>query len=153
MKKVIFSVCIIASTILIACNEQAEYDSSLPTFPATSASGALTDTSKPVFADSISAQAIKAGQPTLSPKSMQPKTTESIALNPKHGEPGHRCDIAVGAPLNSPVQPSQQTVPTVQPVPIQPKTLTNSIGTAKVNPPHGQPGHDCAIPVGAPLKG
>jgi len=22
-------------------------------------------------------------------------------MNPPHGEPGHRCDIAVGAPLNS----------------------------------------------------
>jgi len=27
--------------------------------------------------------------------------SSSTALNPKHGEPGHRCDIAVGAPLNS----------------------------------------------------
>jgi hypothetical protein len=25
----------------------------------------------------------------------------SSALNPAHGQPGHRCDIAVGAPLNS----------------------------------------------------
>jgi hypothetical protein len=23
-----------------------------------------------------------------------------VKLNPKHGEPGHRCDIQVGAPLN-----------------------------------------------------
>jgi hypothetical protein len=22
-------------------------------------------------------------------------------MNPSHGQPGHRCDIAVGAPLNS----------------------------------------------------
>lgn len=24
--------------------------------------------------------------------------------------------------------------------------------TASINPPHGQPGHDCAIPVGSPLN-
>ncbi|MDZ7846448.1 MAG: hypothetical protein U5L96_06615 [Owenweeksia sp.] len=29
-------------------------------------------------------------------------------------------------------------------------TQTNS--DVAVNPPHGQPGHDCAIPVGAPLN-
>src|SRR6188474_1027285 len=31
---------------------------------------------------------------------VQPKTAEG--MNPPHGQPGHRCDIAVGAPLNSP---------------------------------------------------
>lgn len=30
-----------------------------------------------------------------------PTTNGSVAnLNPEHGKPGHRCDIAVGAPLN-----------------------------------------------------
>ena len=29
-----------------------------------------------------------------------PATTQA-GLNPPHGQPGHRCDIAVGAPLNS----------------------------------------------------
>ncbi|HNP68954.1 MAG TPA: hypothetical protein PKH16_13690 [Aequorivita sp.] len=33
-------------------------------------------------------------------------------------------------------------------------TTTNSSNNGgAVNPPHGQPGHDCAIPVGAPLNG
>lgn len=144
MKKVSFSVCIIALTIFSACNEQAEYDSSLPMFPATSTPGVLSDTSQAIFADSTNARAINISQPTLAPKPLESKTTQSVALNPKHGEPGHRCDIAVGAPLNSPVQPSQQTVPQL--------TQPGSIGTVKINPPHGQPGHDCAIPVGAPLK-
>jgi len=30
---------------------------------------------------------------------------------------------------------------------------TANTGGGAVNPPHGQPGHDCAIPVGAPLNG
>lgn len=73
-------------------------------------------------------------------------TTQSTggAINPAHGQPGHRCDIPVGAPLDGgtstplkKVTPqSQNTVPT---------------GGAGLNPPHGQPGHRCDIKVGDPL--
>ncbi|MBC5775077.1 hypothetical protein H8S95_13450 [Pontibacter sp. KCTC 32443] len=74
-----------------------------------------------------------------------PATT--VGLNPPHGEPGHRCDIKVGAPLNSPAQPNLSVPqPTFTPSTTQPQTVAP--GT---NPPHGQPGHDCGIPVGAPL--
>ena len=34
-----------------------------------------------------------------------------------------------------------------------PATAPAAGGSAKVNPPHGQPGHSCAVPVGAPLDG
>jgi hypothetical protein len=86
-------------------------------------------------------------------------------LNPAHGQPGHRCDIAVGAPLSSapaakPSAPVTTPIaaPTSSPAPMQ---ITPSATTtpstpaapgAKLNPAHGQPGHDCAIAVGAPLK-
>jgi len=63
-----------------------------------------------------------------------------VILNPAHGQPGHRCDIAVGAPLNS--SPANSTIPT-------------TTGTAVVsgkNPAHGQPGHRCDIAVGADLN-
>ena len=56
-------------------------------------------------------------------------TQKDVALNPPHGQPGHRCDIAVGQPLDS--KPAQNS--------------------GKVNPPHGQPGHRCDLAVGAPL--
>ncbi|MEO9005303.1 MAG: hypothetical protein ABI288_11225 [Ginsengibacter sp.] len=71
-----------------------------------------------------------------------------LALNPEHGQPGHRCDIAVGAPLNSPAQ-QPQTAPSRQ---LMPGLPVNTGGAVTLNPPHGQPGHDCAIPVGQPLK-
>lgn len=29
-----------------------------------------------------------------------PKTNPGVKLNPAHGQPGHRCEIAVGAPLS-----------------------------------------------------
>ncbi len=78
-------------------------------------------------------------------------------MNPAHGEPGHRCDIAVGAPLDSKPaannasqpnvvttqQPAQNVVTTQQPAAV---TLPG------MNPPHGEPGHRCDIAVGAPLN-
>lgn len=95
----------------------------------------------------------------------QAQTQTAPGMNPPHGQPGHRCDIAVGAPLNSkPAQKSQpQTVtPTVTPKPNeQPVMKVNSkegsatiVGTTTLpgmNPPHGQEGHRCDVAVGAPL--
>lgn len=78
-------------------------------------------------------------------------TGSNVAMNPAHGQPGHRCDIPVGAPLNSaggasnniPVQTidlnKEKSVP-------MPSSAANGI-----NPPHGQPGHRCDIKVGDPL--
>lgn len=80
-------------------------------------------------------------------------------INPPHGQPNHRCDIAVGAPLNS--QPNGTATATAQPNQVQMQsqvqTITQSAPaktvTAKgMNPPHGQPNHRCDIPVGAPLN-
>jgi len=92
------------------------------------------------------------------PVNQKPAITAGAGLNPAHGLPGHRCDISVGAPLNSP--PGNTAAPSVQttapaPAPVMTPAPTNtpsSGSTAKLNPAHGQPGHDCAIAVGAPLK-
>lgn len=76
-------------------------------------------------------------------------------LNPAHGLPGHRCDIAVGAPLNSkPVQASAlpsviNTAPATVNLNTQPLIQKVVPG---MNPSHGQPGHRCDISVGAPLN-
>jgi hypothetical protein len=96
-------------------------------------------------------------QPTVNVASSntQPATTKpanaTAGLNPEHGKPGHRCDIAVGAPLNSPPGATNAAAPQVTaatpastPAPTGPKP--------KLNPAHGQPYHDCAIKVGDPLK-
>ncbi|PBJ11296.1 hypothetical protein [Flavobacterium sp. ACN6] len=86
--------------------------------------------------------------------------SDNKGLNPAHGQPGHRCDIAVGAPLSSAPTQQVQATPgqTVQVNPTQQNvvtttTTTTPVKTAKgMNPPHGQPGHRCDIPVGAPLN-
>jgi hypothetical protein len=93
-----------------------------------------------------------------------PKTAVSTArLNPAHGQPGHDCSIAVGAPLKNTAsaKPAQATAqPVVASTPtLETKTVAapavanvpNLNPNAKLNPAHGQPGHDCAVAVGAPL--
>lgn len=85
------------------------------------------------------------------------------AFNPEHGQPYHRCDIEVGAPLNStPLQnPAPQSVPQQKPVtnnfntnPILPSPAPVPGTTPKpaLNPAHGQPHHRCDLQVGAPLS-
>jgi len=75
-------------------------------------------------------------------------------LNPAHGQPGHRCDIAVGAPLDGkPATQSVQTVNTTTATPVTVTEVPNLNKTAPgMNPPHGEPGHRCDIAVGAPLS-
>ncbi len=77
------------------------------------------------------------------------------ALNPAHGQPGHRCDLAVGAPLNSTPTQATATQVTTQATPAASSTPTvvptANVKGQKLNPAHGQPGHKCEIPVGAPL--
>lgn len=104
---------------------------------------------------------------------VQPQTTgqpqgnaTASGLNPAHGQPGHRCDIAVGAPLSSApgkapaMQSGQATVNSngqVTASPTSPVQISQTqeapVKTAPgMNPPHGQPGHRCEIAVGAPLN-
>lgn len=103
----------------------------------------------------------KAAAPVVQNPAANPNTvlSDTKGINPAHGQPGHRCDIAVGAPLNSAPAPQGQTqTQTVQVNPNQQQqvvttTTTAPVKTAKgMNPPHGQPGHRCDIAVGAPLN-
>lgn len=75
-------------------------------------------------------------------------------MNPSHGQPGHRCDIPVGAPLNSPIATSSAAPQVVsnKTMTVTPNTVTPTQTPKGMNPPHGQPGHRCDIPVGSPLN-
>ncbi len=79
-----------------------------------------------------------------------PKTT--AALNPVHGQPGHRCDLPVGAPLDQAASTSLQQTNTTTINPNVSPVRVDGGDTPSKNPPHGQPGHDCSIPVGADLN-
>ena len=45
-----------------------------------------------------------------------PANVNGMGLNPPHGKPGHRCDIAVGAPLNSAPAKAATASPVITPV-------------------------------------
>jgi hypothetical protein len=108
---------------------------------------------------------IQPQNPTLN--NLQPQlptaTSKSTgALNPAHGQPGHRCDLTVGAPLSTPAKTnitSPVNASTPAPIPQNPviynpqpqSTTPASKATAGLNPAHGQPGHRCDLTVGAPL--
>ncbi|NRT16125.1 hypothetical protein HNP99_002487 [Flavobacterium sp. 28A] len=80
-------------------------------------------------------------------------TTVLSGINPAHGQPNHRCDIAVGAPLNSApngTAPTQNT--NVQTQQVVTATPSNIVTASGMNPPHGEKNHRCDIAVGAPLN-
>ncbi|MFM7054312.1 MAG: hypothetical protein ACKOKB_08750 [Bacteroidota bacterium] len=157
MKKLAILAC--SSLLFIACSSEGDKNP-----PATDSIPAIneqaTDQVSVSLPDSIASNTASA-------------TTGGVKLNPPHGEPGHRCEIEVGKPLPAdgsvPSTPGTATIstpnsaPAITPVPNQPVTVSTSPTPAPapaaktatapgMNPPHGEPGHDCAIPVGSPLK-
>jgi hypothetical protein len=72
----------------------------------------------------------------------------AVGLNPAHGQPNHRCDIAVGAPLNSApaqVKPAVstgrpgQTFPGMLANPQKPGTTNTAVSNPAVSAPVQQP--------------
>lgn len=87
------------------------------------------------------------------------KTSSVVtAVNPAHGQPNHRCDIAVGAPLNSAPNKSNAPVSQMNVQPQATQMVASKVSAPKVvtvkgmNPPHGEKGHRCDIPIGEPLS-
>ena len=161
MKQLIFSACIVATLGLVACNEQEPAAGTSATTQAETE--ALLVNTQPASPGASAAQtASVAVQPATSAQQASQQATKgstqaaktAAGMNPAHGEPGHRCDIPVGAPLSTPAG-ATQAAPTIQPVQASPAAAPAkpaATGGGKINPPHGEPGHDCAVPVGAPLK-
>lgn len=121
----------------------------------TGTAGSSTSVPAPANATSMNVTA-QNGQPIqINPSAAKPGSVPAKVapgMNPAHGEPGHRCDIPVGAPLST---PSKGAAPAATPQPIQvtPQAAPQAQATAPgMNPPHGQPGHRCDIPVGSPLS-
>jgi hypothetical protein len=116
----------------------------------------------PSASDNASATLVSPGLSNSSQNASLPQqnsNSNAVVMNPPHGQAGHRCDIAVGAPLNSPpnksVANSTTTTSSISnsPAPAIVKTNTAAVVTKPgMNPPHGQAGHRCDIAVGAPLN-
>lgn len=141
-----------AALLLTACSEQS---TPLPQAPDGNVpmvgSAPAGDTEVPIGLDS---------NPMVEELTISPdvQNASGVKLNPPHGEPGHRCEIPVGAPLDGSAATGGQsiTIPPVEAAPSPaalPITMPPTNTAGKLNPPHGEPGHDCAVPVGSPLPG
>lgn len=107
----------------------------------------------PVITDT-NANKVQTVPSMATPATITSKPVSTSGLNPAHGQPGHRCDISVGAPLDSkPVQTTIQPQATTAATPVTtlPAGVQPPAGTG-LNPAHGQPNHRCDIAVGAPLN-
>ena len=112
--------------------------------------------SKPIIP--VSNSTVQSMPGTSSPVNNQTTLSKPVTsgINPEHGKPGHRCDIAVGAALNSKPTTtvtntnSQSTATPSQPL-VKPSISSSTITTG-LNPEHGKPGHRCDIAVGASLN-
>jgi hypothetical protein len=106
----------------------------------------------------LTTQSRTTAQPPVTVTAPTAPQTVAPGMNPAHGQPGHRCDISVGAPLNS--KPAAQnnvpatvsTAPAQAPVNVSTPTAQQQTVAPGMNPAHGQPGHRCDISVGAPLN-
>jgi phosphatidylethanolamine-binding protein (PEBP) family uncharacterized protein len=71
--------------------------------------------------------------------------------NPPHGQANHRCDIAVGAPLNTVIN-GGNSLQSTQAVPSPQNETPKAVTLKGINPPHGENNHRCDIAVGALLN-
>lgn len=142
--------------LLTSCNDSghADIDTSLPA--ATNAvAPADANTLNNVKPSETNAQSADQGIQIQQEVPQAPaEVYQTAGLNPPHGQPGHDCAIAVGAPLKG--SPAANAVPTSAPTMNFPTATpspspASTSGGQRLNPPHGQPGHDCAVQVGAPL--
>lgn len=172
--KNIFSLLVLASLFLVSCKKtETTEDVVVDAEPETTIDAPAMPTQTPPAATtptSVMYSTTNNSNATITPATPAAVTT-APGMNPPHGQPGHNCSIAVGAPLNSaakPTAPSQQSKPaTITPATITPGTVTNNGATVTtvnnnaattpvvtapgMNPPHGAEGHVCSIAVGAPL--
>lgn len=153
--------------MLSSCKKDLEpQESSVPSTPAVAQTAPNTPAAP---TQQVPTQPVAAPTTTMTTTPVQ---TGKVAAgtNPPHGQPNHRCDIPVGAPLNSPpgktaaqpamtINPSQATQQATRITPANAPTTPailnqgQAVATAPgMNPPHGQAGHRCDIAVGAPLN-
>ena len=145
MKRLSITIVILFMLFAMACTRSSEKDP-----------GSNSGTTQSAAASPQSSKALPVPAPkfTAATPVMARESVTAPGMNPPHGQPNHRCDIAVGAPLNSPPGKSPTQPITVQPNVTTQTTTTPTFATstaAGMNPPHGQPNHRCDVAVGAPL--
>lgn len=149
MQKVVYG--FLTVLVLVACNKKEE-------------KGQEASVAAPLSAiETATASGAASAPETYTTAPAQQVQATGVRLNPPHGEPGHICEIAVGAPLPTEegILPAPVEIAPERPTPISPgatsvlnmplNTMVNSGPKPRFNPPHGQPWHTCDLEVGAPL--
>jgi hypothetical protein len=154
--KSFLSLLFVSSILLTSCKKEVEpQNNATPTNVVP-----FTEVGKQMKTEASTATQVQQTTNTVNPNNAVANGGQVAAgMNPAHGQPSHRCDIPVGAPLNSPpastankpvVQQQNQPVPTSSSV-----TTSTPVATTPtpegMNPPHGQTNHRCDIAVGAAL--
>ncbi|MBF6608164.1 MAG: hypothetical protein ITG00_05455 [Flavobacterium sp.] len=152
----IFSLLFAVAFVTISCKKELEPQESIT----------VDQTETTVVADGPTPESPQVALPPAPVNNTPMQATQqnsATGMNPAHGQPGHRCDIAVGAPLSSAPATTQTTrvnpptpapTPAAKPAPVVTPSILNPGSTTaggKINPAHGQPGHRCDIAVGQPL--
>lgn len=163
ISKKIFSFIIAATFVTISCKNDLEPQESISEIETVAPADEPIDVAVDNQVNEPQMQSMPAA--VSQPTSQQASKSTAVGMNPAHGQPGHRCEIPVGAPLNSapaaqtPAKPAPvmtsgqlQNNPAVAPPSIlNPSSATTATGKGGINPAHGQPGHRCDIAVGQPL--
>lgn len=167
MKRLSITILILSMVLAMACNKSAKDGA---------ASNPGTTQSALASPESAKTSPTQLANPNATTPLAVSQPATAAGMNPPHGQPNHRCDIAVGAPLDSPPKTGLTKPITTQPITTQPnvtlqttppstvqgqsstppkvsvQTTTPTTVAAGMNPPHGQPNHRCDIAVGAPLN-
>jgi hypothetical protein len=178
--KTFLGLLLISGISLVSCKKEETKEETANQKPVPTVSAILNGSN-------IERPAVQPQQSTAVPVPTQTITTQTVptptpviakGMNPQHGQPGHRCDIPVGAPLNSPpgktptmpqavTQTQQNNAVKITPTTSNPTSTGTTTSTNAgipailnaptttapgMNPPHGQAGHRCDIAVGAPLS-
>ena len=152
--KSFLSLLFVSSILLTSCKKEVEpQNNATPTNVVP-----FTEVGKQMKTEASTATQVQQTTNTVNPNNAVANGGQVAAgMNPAHGQPSHRCDIPVGAPLNSPpaattskpvVQQQSQSAPTTAVTTTPAATTPTPEG---MNPPHGQTNHRCDITVGAPL--
>ncbi len=159
--KTLFSFIIAATFVTVSCKNDLEPQESITEVETVTS---VEDNTSTAVAEEMVAPQMQTTPAVMSQPPAPAAKSTAVGMNPAHGQPGHRCEIAVGAPLNSapaantPAKPAPvmtsgqlQNNPTVAPPSILNPSSSTATGSGKLNPAHGQPGHRCEIAVGQPL--
>lgn len=169
MKKIIVSIFALSALVITSCASEtkAETSTTTETSPTSTLEAVAGTSTEGVTTNANGALTVDApqGQQVVTKPGENPHANLK-GNNPEHGQPGHRCDINVGEPLNTPprAMPTQQApaVQQVAPAPAAAPANMNQGGAmpqmpaqttapgfkGKPNPAHGQPGHRCDVKEG-----